>query len=446
VLFGDRRFGACFVVILLATALNAYWVPAWEHATTVLASTLVAGVAWYLAMQIARGGKGSLLLIVLGAILLRSVGLATWPDLSDDIYRYAWEAELVVEGVSPYAYAPDSSELGWLKDRRPELFARMNNTDISAAYPPLTQAACALVVAAANQFGISAIFLLRAFFTICDLLVLWPLCILLGALGVSRNLCVTWAWCPLVLMEFSGSGHFDSFGILLLISALALFASNARVRASLGPALLAGAIVVKYIPLAALPFAVRKEGGWRRCVLVLILCAAAFVPLFWMEGAFDGLFHALGEYGLRWQSSGLVHPYLAELVEEHLNQDGGLFDARRVTRILLAGAWFLVAAIVWRRKLDAVQSTGILLGAFLILTPTLHPWYVTWIIPFIALRPRASWCWLVLTIPCYYQILEGWKQDGTWELSPTVRAFVALPFALLLCYEMLRSALTERTS
>jgi hypothetical protein len=86
------------------------------------------------------------------------------------------------------------------------------------------------------------------------------------------------------------------------------------------------------------------------------------------------------------------------------------------------------------------------LGAFLILSPTLHPWYVTWIVPFIALCPRLSWVWLVCAMPTAYLSLAAWKTAGVWQVSPLSAALIGLPFAALLCFERVRARTHPRAS
>jgi hypothetical protein len=268
--------------------------------------------------------------------------------------------------------------------------------------------------------------------------VIVPLVALLRGLGKPVGMAVVWAWSPLVVAEFAGSGHFDSLGVLLLLSSLALFASSSPARRLCAHGWLAAAIVVKYIPLAALPFVVREKRPFRRAACVLVLAAASFLPLLLMEGGFQDLFSGIGEYGLRWQSTGLVHPHVSRIFEGWFELDGGLLDGRRMVRLTLGAVWLATALVVWRRRLDPVHSTGILLAAFLILTPTLHPWYVAWVVPFVALRPSAAWIWLMITIPLNYITLDDWKVDDIWQESAAAQAVIAIPFFILLAIEVRR--------
>jgi hypothetical protein len=434
---------ACFLGVLAHALVLANFTPAWSHGDLVFPTWMVAGIAWCCALVLARQGKLALLPVVLGAVVLRGVTLISWPDLSDDIFRYVWEGELLTRGVSPFAFAPDHSSLEGLAQEMPEIHRQINHPGISAAYPPVTQAACALVMALQHHVEVGGVFMMRLFFTLCDLLVMWPLVALLRRAGKPLGMVVAWAWSPLVVTEFAGSGHFDSLGILLLLGSLALLCRSAGARSRMGHTLLAGAILVKYIPLLALPLAIRDRRPVLRGLGVLALVALAFLPAFLLEGGSSGLFSALGNYGLNWQSSGIVHPHLAQWFDSQFAQDGSWTDARRLVRGSLGATWLLVAAWVWFRRMDPVAATGVLLGLFLVLSPTLHPWYVTWIVPFIALgrgRPwSCPWTWLALTIPLTYVTLELWKREALWQQLPVVQAVIAIPVLLLMLAAAVRT-------
>ena len=448
---GELVFAFALVPLLGAALSIGHRVPFWEHAEVLLPMLLGAGAAWIVAILLAVSGRGDWKLVVIGACLLRVLGLGGFPDLSDDIHRYVWEGELIAGGTSPYAFAPSAAELAAERAELPEVYRAMNNTDISAAYPPLTQYANAAVVALARAIGAEPIGALRCFFALCDLLVLIPLALLLKRAGRSPALLVVWAWCPLVTLEFSGSGHFDSLGILLLLSALALCASTAA--RALGWACLSAAIVVKYLPVVALPFVAlgrpmdskRLLGVASTYVAVAVGAALFFVPILFLRGGSSGWFAGLGEYGLRWQSGGWVYSALEPLFDRFFENDESLLDARRLSRLTLGLVWLAVGIRVWRRGYDPVRATGILLATFLVLTPTLHPWYVTWILPFVALRPHASWIWLAATIPGVYAGVTRWKLEGEWGIPFEMQVLIAVPFFLFLLYELRAEALASRT-
>ena len=61
----------------------------------------------------------------------------------------------------------------------------------------------------------------------------------------------------------------------------------------------------------------------------------------------------------------------------------------------LKGTVFLallaILCVLMTRRIDLPRKIFIFLGWSLLLTPTLHPWYLLWILPFAAIYGNAGW-------------------------------------------------------
>ena len=431
----------CLLVVLGALALLAVRGPLPARMESMQVVLAVGSLAWLGSVALAARAVGDLRLVVGGALALRLVAAVGEPSLSDDVYRYLWEGELVAHGVSPYAHAPDDPELASFRERLPEVHGRINHRGIPAAYPPLTQAANALVTAAAHagwerpgaRRGVAA---MRLFYGLCDLLVLVPLALLLRRRGLPPGLLVVWAWSPLVALEYAGSAHFDSLGILLLVTGLALATDRDErrsggpgAREGLGLAALAAGGLVKLLPFAVVPFAVRGPSWRGRALWVALVSVVASLPILSLsgEGGARGLLVGLGEYGTRWEGGSLVFRWVDRALRL---RELPYVDPQLVGRAIVAVGWLLGACWAWRRRLAPLAAAGFLVGSFLVWSPTLHPWYVTWMLPFVALRPRFSWLWLAVAAPLLYWPLAGWKARGEWVEPGWVWPILALPFFL----------------
>ena len=170
----NRAGRAIFVAALLPVAGAVFAVSASgrfaSNAPLLVAALLAGGVAWLAAVALARRGLGDLRVVVAGSIALRVIAFGGAPRLSDDVCRYVWEGEVVLEGASPYAFAPDDlqePEIAELARRYPELRARVSHSEVPAAYPPVSQAigtaAAALCRALDLAPEIAGVRLLRAF-------------------------------------------------------------------------------------------------------------------------------------------------------------------------------------------------------------------------------------------------------------------------------------------
>lgn len=430
-------------VIAAALAGHAVLGPLPERPVLGTALLLVASGAWLVALVRGRAGEGGLRRVVLGAVLLQVVGAVGGPALSDDVYRYAWEGEVLARGISPYAHAPDSPDLDAVRQALPELAALVGHPGISAAYPPAAILFYAAVAGTTHRLveppQLAGVRALRAALALCDLLVLIPLVALLRRRGLPDGAAVAWAWSPLVALEFSGSGHLESLGILLTLSALWLATgrrSGSR-REFLTGAVLGVAVLVKWVPAAAVPF-VLLHRAWRPRLLGLCAAAVALhLPLLFLEGGITGLFAGLGQYGRRWEGGSLVFRWVDEAVRAgHLGQTT---DPQMLGRRLMGLLWLACLGFaLLRRRSDPVRATGIVLGAFVVLSPILHPWYLAWPLAFAVFGSGWAWPTLVALAPLLYWPLAGWLARGEWVEPAWVWWSMAPAFALMALVDVLR--------
>lgn len=425
----------------LASAGTSGLVERWP--ALVLLGWLGAGLCWVAALNRVRAGvvEVSSRAVIGGALALRLVAFVGDPGFSDDVHRYVWEGELVRRGLDPYAVAPSDPRLAEVARALPRTHARLNHPEVPAAYPPVAQYANALGVTLGRTLGGSldeaARRGVRALYAGCDLLVLVPLAWLLRRAGRSRAHLVAWAWCPLVAVELGGAGHFDALGILLLCSALALatprrplFAAGRTRDAAVGLAVL-GALT-KLLPIGLVPFLVRGPGARRRIALAALVLVAAVAPIGLLEPRGPSAVDGLATYAFRWESTSLVHRFVERAFTGLFELDEGPTDPRRLARALAAAAWIGALAWLWRRRADPLRAARVSIAAFLVFTPTLHPWYVTWIVPFLALERSRAFAYLVVVIPLAYAPLAAYRIDGRWIEPAWLWPVLAVPFFTLL--------------
>ncbi len=414
---------------------------------------VLSGVAWWLALELVRssrslGGRSRahVLLLWIGWAGLRVPLLCSDLELSDDCHRYVWEGRLVAEGISPYAFSPSSPELAAYRERWEPTFARVNHPSVSAAYPPLAELVFAGTISLAGRSDAPAgsILAFRLLFAVCDLLVSIVLVSWLRRNQQPLLLALAWAWCPLVALEYAGSAHFDALAILFLLSALLLHertakgdgrrrnSSDATVLALLG----AGGLL-KLLPAALLPFALRRSRSWKVLYGLLIVFGLALGPFLFWKGGFSGVWRGVTEYAFRWESFSLVFRWIEAFWDRYLERDEGWLDPRRVARMCVGAIWLLVAWNAWRARLDLGRTAFRLVAAFLLFTPTLHPWYLTWSAPFLARWPSRAWAYLLASAPLLYWPLTEWKEREVWLEPSWLWPVVALPFLVALAAEVI---------
>lgn len=353
----------------------------------------------------ARLDRASLRWALLFAVAFRLAALAAPPSLSADLYRYLWDGRVLASGVNPYRHPPAAAELAPLRD---VYHAAINHPELPTIYPPAAQVVFAL--AATVWPAPAGIKLVMAGM---DLLALLALALLLRALQLPPGRLVVHAWCPLVILEFAGMGHVDAVGIALLVGALAALAL-ARHRLAL--AALGAAVLAKLFPLLIVPAFLERTP--RRAWFVLPLVLAAGVLPFAAHGVDPS--GSLRTFAARWRGNDVLFAGLVALA--------GSPGAAKGVALLLLGA--ILAACRLRRA--GVESTALAaMTAVLLLSPVLHPWYLTWIVPLLAVRPVPALIAWTGSVALAYLAVRRELAVGVYEVVPWVRGLeLAIPLAV----------------
>jgi alpha-1,6-mannosyltransferase len=389
--------GLCFVGMAILHNLLQNMIP-----FLVLYGTayLAYGVAvWWVPKKPA--GRRTLALIVGLAILFRVTLLFTSPPtLSDDVYRYIWDGRLMNAGVNPYAH-PVNSPL--LDPYDSPLRALVNHNWMASPYLPAAQLLFAIVYRLIPDsplaFQIAAV--------LFDLLTGWLAIDLLRRVGLPPARALIYLWHPLVVVESAHGAHVvDALMVCLIVAALWLLVVK-RSR-MLSAAALAAATLTKGLPVLLLPVVARR---WRLGPvllygsLVVAACVLFAIGAGWgLTGPLDGegLFGALRIYGSLWNYNGGLYHWIEVLVSGHptpgaVPQEIVGPEAILAAKLIVSVVLLVVLGGVWYRERQIEDDVSLLrlamvpLAAYLLLTTTVHPWYVTLVVPLLPfLTPTAS--------------------------------------------------------
>ena len=333
--------------------------------------------------------------VLASAVLIRTIFIGTPPLLSDDLYRYLWEGRLLLEGGNPFLTPPTA--ITGLDD---ELRALVNHPDIPSLYPPLAlwwfqflavlgrtpevaQATTALV-----DVGIVAA-LLRV--------------------RLLPQRAALYALHPLPILEAASGAHIDT--LALFLATLALTTRGGTLWALLGG-------VTKLLPLALIPplLSGQRPTAW---VGTGVAGVGITICLAWpVLDAGPALFTALGTYAHHWTFNPVAYPLLAPFF--------GLY-----TRGVLAAIGLFATLYIWRVSQDpwsAFTGVGV---TFLIVSPTVHPWYVLWVFLPAAVTGRRDLTFAASFFQASYVVLFTLDPaTGTWGAGPWLAAITWLPAVL----------------
>lgn len=374
-------------------------------------------------------------LIIGFAILFRLTLLPHGPVATDDIYRYVWDGKVAAAGINPFQYAPSDPILASLHSS--DLPVKINFPEMRTIYPPLAQG---LFFGSHLLFG-ESISGLKFLLILCDLATIMLLLKLLARFDMNPETVVLYAWSPLPIMYFALDGHIDALGIPFVLLFLNFLYASRKVRAAISLGL--GGLAKLY-PLFLLPLLRRKnlkfEGAWLPGIPLFLLAAGY---LFYRNQSSGGLFESLAVFNSAFAFNGLFFSVMGGI----LNSNAG---AHLASAALFAGC----LVVIFFMKRSVLEKVFLTFFCFALLSPVVHPWYLTWLSALLVLRWSAS-VFLLLGLSNLSNLVVYWhRQSGVWEMKTWLLGFEYLPFLFLLVWELSRgsfsfaqtSVATERKS
>ncbi|MCB9506684.1 MAG: DUF2029 domain-containing protein [Myxococcales bacterium] len=419
------------VVVYGAAMIAAAAVVGWSWGSARFAVALLPLAAAAHAAAASRGGSGTAAALRVGAGVSAALWFLSGPVFSDDVFRYVLDGSATRIGLNPYAYAPSSPKVADLVAALPQA---VNHAALPTIYPPVAQWLFAAFTGA-GTLG-------------------WRLALVasvavaglvgdrtgrrVGGVGVGTFV----ATHPLLVVTAASSGNVDAVGPLLVFGAVALHTRSADPQGRRSTDAAAGSVIgaaagVKLFPLL-LPIAWGPRLGPRRAGRVFAtatgLLLLSYVPFAAIGAKALG---SLGRYATSWE----YNASLFSLVRGVVTAPVAWLSAGESLRVPLSGA--LSRALGSPRYFDGVEAWGVwlspaqvggvvaravgaallgvavgleyrraegpsspapaqlgrsgvhVLGALLLASPVVHPWYLCWLLPLAALaghRAALVWC------------------------------------------------------
>ena len=388
---------------------------------TVLA--LVQGAFYLAAVALTwRGGlsRRALIAVVAVAALMRLAVLLAPPYLSDDINRYVWDGRVEGAGINPYRYVPADPHLAALRDQT--IFPNINRSDYAPTiYPPVAEYIFFLGTRLSASLTAMKATLLA--FELAGVLLLLRL---LRDSRLPPGRILIYAWHPLTLWEFAGSGHVDAAVVTFVV--LALWARR-REAAWLSGSALAAAALVKFFPAVLFP-ALYRRWDWKMPLAAAVTVIVAYLPFIGAGRALLGFLPGyLQEEGLQ-SGAGFFLWNLLRSVPLLEHAGSALYLAMAAAALLALAVHSVVTAE--GRYLASALTLAV---ATMVLVSPHYPWYFAWIVPLICFTPRPSALYLTLACPLLYFVPGGPDPEGArmafeWAIYG--------PFAVLVAFELWR--------
>ena len=366
------------------------------------------------------------------AIATRMILLWMYPG--NDIWRYIWEGYIQNQGFSPYDFAPNAVELIPL---RTQWWSQINHQNVSAIYPPLTQLGFRLLATISPT-----VICFKLSFAIADLLICWLLTKRFTYLEATF-----YAWNPLVIYSFAGGGHYDSWFILPLVAAWIFWdrqkAFKFRLKIlkpslMLNSLLIGMSIAVKWISFPILGWL--SWQAWRKINLkmAIIISICGILPIF-----FTALYFCNTDscYLIPTGSTFVSHGRSAEFLPHLLAK---VWHSSIKTNSIFALPLGIVTLFLLFIAANFQQFVLGFFAALLIISPIIHAWYFTWIIPFAV--GTKNWGVRLVSLSAFVYFVLPYRQalgNPNWNLTETETWLLWLPFLLGYGWSIWRSQLRK---
>jgi alpha-1,6-mannosyltransferase len=421
----SRGLLAVGVLLVVLTVLGAIGQWSYEHnflyATTLIQMPVYAFGVWLLlrgtTTAILEPGRAFFAILVIG-VAMRLI-LLPGPPVSTDAWRYIWDGRVQADGINPYLYLPADAALAHLRDT--VVFPEMNRADYAPTiYAPMAQIVFFLVTRLSESMVV-----MKAAMLAFEAVAVWLLLQLLAHRGLPRTHVLLYAWHPLPVWEFAGSGHVDALAMCFLL--LAFVATDRRWPFLAGAALAAGTFI-KYLPAATAP-ALYKRWDWRMPVAFVVTAVLLYLP-----------YLSAGR-----QLTGFLGGYLAD---EGMMNGQGIYLWTLLSKIaalpaeaspiyfpIAATVLIALAAVLFFRRAepgaDLAMALVLAVATMVALSPH-WPWYFIWLIPLVCVTPM--WSVIYLTSAAAYLNFASFP--------PTVleQSVLYVPFFGLLAIELFAAA------
>lgn len=451
-----------YLMLLQLDAVNG-WEPVLTFWAEMAALFALYGAAAFLVNRYQSIKKQALWVIIFGAVLFRltllPAGLphdltasekfeALKADLAgtevaydrfqlfdNDIWRYIWDGHVSAHGINPYSYAPNDERLdvlsvasdefnsendsqaedgegNSLEDPKPvvptisesengstdgieawdDIRDNVNHSDVKTIYPPFAQAVFLL----SHAIAPGSLLMMKFVLVLFELIGIFFIMLTLRRLDLPVTSVILYAWNPLMIKVIAGSGHADA----VLMSALCVMAYFiVRGSRSLAAGAFGLAILAKLSPVILLPFVFRRI-GWARSLIIAAVVLIGYLPF---SGAGQDLISGFLKFAREWQFNAGVFALIRWFASGFVDDSAGL------ARIICGGLILVVVSVlVWRDDLSEkafVRSAAIAIGANIVLSPTVMPWYLSWVLPFAVLARQYVWIYFSALVLAAFHVL-----------------------------------------
>ena len=322
------------------------------------------------------------------AILFRFIFLLAIPNLSQDFYRFIWDGRMLLEGLNPYLYTPESfiSSLEYPIYQAQELYDGMGKLNAShfTNYPPIKQLCFSIAALISGNSILGSAIVFRLIIIAADLGTLYFGKKLLDQLKLPTKSIFWYILNPFVIIELTGNLHFEGVMVFFLIWSLYLLHTNRWQSAAL---LFACSISTKLIPLMFLPLfwqwfikngSILKQGIGKLITfytIVGVVILLMFLPFYDSE-FINNYSQTVALWFNNFEFNASIY-YLARAIGYSIT---GYNEIAIIGKVLPVIVIFYILYLTFKKHQNSERLLPSLMlltiSVYLFFSTTVHPWYI----------------------------------------------------------------------
>lgn len=313
-------------------------------------------------------------MIVLG-LFLRIILFPSFPHLSDDIYRFVWDGQMMHNGYNPYSHTPRDIQ-GTIV--LPELYDKLNSQTYYSVYPAVNQAIFWL----ATCFDASltrSVLVIRLFLMVFDVLLLIILLRWFKKMNLPESRAAWIFLNPLLIVETYNNLHFEIIMIALIVITIYFLR-----RIILSSILLALAIATKLIPLIFLPLIAFNNSIKHRAVrfgLITISTLVLMMPIL-LSSHHTGFFESINLYFQTFEFNASLYYILRWMGYQWKGYNMIQWIGPILSLVTLVIVLYLSWTARTKEKATWPMFIALILTTYYLMSTTVHPWYIINILVF----------------------------------------------------------------
>ena len=283
--------------------------------------------------------------------------------------------------------------------------------------------------------GKGSLIALKILFLISEVIIF----IVLKKLKLPDTILKLYILCPLIIIETYIGCHIDVIGMALLVPMIYFLIQK---KYLLTLFLLAGSVHIKYIPIIFAPAIIfdsilHFKNQCKKAIITALLYSLFFmiilISLFLLYyKAGKNFYEQFFIYNLNWEFNSSLFFLIDKIAGT---------NARFITSLISGIAILLISL---QKKIHVIEKLSLIMLIFILLTHTVYPWYILWLLPFLLYKFKISKLFLLCVTSLSYWVLIGYFNNKVWHQSTVIWLLQYVPFYALFLYDLIKGNYVQK--